>query len=176
MSCDPLATACQLQRLNDTLAQVNWASEIAVPLLSIAASVFLGVAALRSSRVANRLAEEAREFARRDERRRYGVALQAYFDSRQEDVRTGRNFNQPHYTHAVEAIAQEINEPNSSELLNWLTDAIDRALASDADRGVHHYWLSTSVPQTIAAWVHSPETFSPARFQLYGETQSTRQP
>lgn len=180
---------------------IGWA----IGVVGIALSVVLAWAAIRAANAANRLAAQGNEMAnaanslaedanrlaedalalshqaidltRRAERRRYGDAVQAYYASRREDLRTGNHWNAPHYTHAVMGVANEVQEPNSDALLVWLTETIDLVLdprtygTEDSDarylefrRQSDFVRLEMTVPIEIGRWVHDPAHYVPDRF------------
>ncbi|WP_193596583.1 hypothetical protein [Microbacterium sp. YJN-G] len=122
-------------------------------MVGIGVSVVLALIALRVSWSANRLtasanalAAQAIELTRRAERRRFGEAVQGYYDSRRKDIWSGKNWNMPHYTHDVLGVANEVQEPNTDVLLKWLTDTIDRILDADSypTQDIDHWHSSDS--------------------------------
>ncbi|MGO4488169.1 hypothetical protein [Microbacterium sp. 2RAF4] len=142
-----------------------------IPALGIAATGFLGWGALSAARAANRIAKQNTELALRAERRRFGDAVIAYYESRHEDIRTGRNWNQPHWTEAAEAVATEVGEVNSDRLLTWVTETIDRAASSDhpENRAINALHIKATVPVVVAKWVNNPVTFDEQPFTLWEE-------
>lgn len=142
-----------------------------LPILGVTATAFLGYGALRASRSANRIAAQNAELAVRAERRRYGDAVIAYYESRHDDVATGQNWNMPHWTEAAEAVATEVGQPNSDALLKWVTATIDHATASDhdEDRYLNALHIRATVPIVVAKWVNNPVTFAEPPFKLWHE-------
>lgn len=142
-----------------------------LPAAGIVATVFLGWGALRAARAANRISEQNTELALRAERRRYGDAVLAYYESRHDDVLTGRNWNQPHWTEAAEAVATEVGQANSDRLLNWVTATIDHATKSDqeVDRPLNALHIRAIVPIVVAKWVNDPVGFKEPPFVLWHE-------
>ncbi len=142
-----------------------------LPVLGIAATVFLGWGALKAARAANRIAKQNTELALREERRRFGDAVISYYESRHEDVRSGRNWNMPHWTEAAQAVATEVGEPNSEALLKWVTETIDHATQSDSvpDRPLNAIHIRATVPIVVAKWVNNPVEFNEPPFKLWHE-------
>ncbi|MCK6065721.1 MULTISPECIES: hypothetical protein [Microbacterium] len=179
MTCDDLPPIremnCLLGGIHEALIGPDWLGIVGI--LVSAASAF---AALWLARSANRLAktsiavaERDVELARRDERRRYGEAVIAYYKRREEDLWSGKNWNSPHYTHAVDGVARELNEPNAQTLLEWLTGTIDCILDADTYgagleveelRFLRHgdaIALEFTLPIEVGRWVHDPEGYVP---------------
>ncbi|EYT59767.1 hypothetical protein [Microbacterium sp. UCD-TDU] len=142
-----------------------------IPAAGIVATVFLGWAAVAAARAANRIAKQNTDLALRAERRRFGDAVIAYYESRHDDVRTGKNWNMPHWTESAEAIAAEVAQPNSDRLLSWVTGTIDHA-TNDGDpnnRDINALHIRATVPVVVARWVNNPAAFDERPFVLWEE-------
>ncbi|KKX97726.1 hypothetical protein [Microbacterium sp. Ag1] len=117
------------------------------------------------------IAELNTDLALRAERRRFGDAVIAYYESRHDDVRTGKNWNMPHWTESAEAVAAEVAQPNSDRLLSWVTGTIDHA-TNDGDpihRNINALHIRATVPIVVARWVNNPAAFDERPFVLWEE-------
>lgn len=147
-------------------------TEFALPLLGIAATTAVAVAALHATRSANRTAEAALELERRQHRREFVRTVQAYFDGRLPDLRSGANSNMPHYTHEVVGAARQIDEPNAMRLLKWVIDAMDainQRMTNEHHRGINAHFLELQLPIVSGDWIREPASFAPAPFKLWEE-------
>ncbi len=157
-------------KAQDTIA------EYVLPIAGIVMAAVVGVAAWCLSRAANNLSQQANEIAeessavakqaldmqRRTERRLLANAVLAHYESRADDVRSGQNYNMPHWDHEMRAAAEEIDEPNSSKLIEWLLAAIERSFEQDAnDRALNALWLNSQLRRECSRWVSNPEEFDP---------------
>lgn len=119
------------------------------------------------TKAANELANQAVELTRRAERRRFGEAVTAYYNSRREDLWSGKNFNMPHYTHEVQGVANEVQEPNAENLLDWLTTTIDTVIDPanpNFARQTEAHRMRMTVPIEIGKWIHDPTSYTPTPF------------
>ncbi|KAB1892545.1 hypothetical protein F6W69_00220 [Microbacterium oxydans] len=155
----------------EQIARTDLWRDYLIPVLGIAATVFLGWAAVAAARAANQIAKQNTDLALRAERRRFGDAVIAYYESRHDDVRTGKNWNQPHWTENADAVAAEVAEPNSDKLLGWVTGTIDHA-TNDGDpnhRDINAIHIRSMVPVVVARWVNNPGAFDERPFVLWEE-------
>lgn len=174
MECDQTLISCQLEHMNASIRDVDvWATYV-IPIAGILVALLLGVAALSASRAANRLAKQNFELLRRDDRRRVGMAVRAYYETRREDILNGTNANMPHWTDEVEAVAAEVDAPNWESLLSWLTRSIDHLLKDGPpnDLGINATHFYATVPVVIGRWVSDPDGFSEPVFRLWHERRS----
>lgn len=142
-----------------------------IPAVEVAATFFLGWAAIAAARAANRIAAQNTDLALRAERRRFGDAVIAYYESRHNDVRAGKNWNMPHWTESANAVAAEVAQPNSDKLLGWGTGTIDHA-TNDGDpshRDINALHIRATVPVVVAQWVNNPGDFDERPFVLWEE-------
>lgn len=170
MCTDPSSVACWLESIDSALRAGNVWIDVWLPVASVIATVLLGIAALRASSAANRLAKQNTELALRAERRRYGDAVLSYYKSREDDVRAQKNANMPHWVDAARAVGLEVGEPNSEKLLTWVLATIDHAMTGPRhDRGLNALWITEQLPVVIAKWVNDPKDFDEPAWRLYHE-------
>lgn len=171
MECDPDLISCQLDHIDASIRSVDvWATYV-IPVAGIFVTLLLGVSALTATRAANRIARQNVEILRRDDRRRVGAAVRAYYETRREDIRNGTNGNMPHWTDEVEAVATEVDAPNWESLLSWLTESIDHLLNDGPreDLGINATHFYATVPVVIGRWVNDPAAFAEPVFRLWHE-------
>lgn len=179
MTCDVNSPeSCWLGVIATSLQAENPWVTVVLPLASIMVTLLLGVAttylayvSLHVSRESTELARRATLLAEREERRPFGDALQAYYETRRRDIYKLENKGLPHYTDAAEVSAKRVNAPNAELLLRWLKTSIDHALedGTPEEAGVNAYELRGTVPAVIAAWVGDPVNFNPLPFRLWHE-------
>ncbi|MFJ4175273.1 hypothetical protein [Microbacterium sp. NPDC089696] len=162
----------------EQIAQPDVWRDYLIPILGILATMFLGLAAVLTARASNRIAGQNTELALRAERRRYGDAVIAYYESRHPDVRSGKNHNMPHWTETPLAIATELGEPNAAQLMSWVTATIDHATSTgpEEDRAINAAHIKAIVPVVVAKWVSHPTMFNEPAFKLWHERNAAARP
>ncbi|MFJ6680099.1 hypothetical protein ACIQLK_13375 [Microbacterium sp. NPDC091382] len=181
MTCEEIRTvACGLYEIADALNRADPWTTYVIPIASIvvtlllgAATVFLGIASYKVSKQTTEMNARTNAIAERAERQQYADAIIAYWESRREDIASGKNWNMPHYTDDVEAVGKRIGAPNADKLLRWLTDSIDALLnvaeEHRSDRGMNAFHFRGAVKVAAAEWVNDPKGFDQERFKLWHE-------